>query len=71
MARADVQLEVGGHDPNTGNADGTGRQLFPDSRIPADRIDPAAQKMLQLAGRRVAADPDSGRAAAGSQRRPD
>ena len=36
------------YDPNTGNADGTGRQLFPDNRIPADRIDPAALKMLQL-----------------------
>ena len=36
------------YDPATGSADGTGRQLFPDSRIPADRIDPAALKMIQL-----------------------
>jgi Carboxypeptidase regulatory-like domain/TonB dependent receptor len=36
------------YDPATGNANGTGRQLFPDGIIPADRIDPAAQKMLQL-----------------------
>ncbi len=36
------------YDPNTGNPDGTGRQLFPNNRIPADRIDPAALKMLQL-----------------------
>ena len=36
------------YDPNTGNPDGTGRQLFPDNRIPPDRFDPAALKMLQL-----------------------
>ncbi len=36
------------YDPATGTADGTGRQLFPDNRIPLDRIDPAALKMVQL-----------------------
>ncbi len=36
------------YDPNTGNPDGTGRQLFPGNRIPADRIDEASLKMLQL-----------------------
>ena len=35
-------------DPATGNANGTGRQPFPGNVIPADRIDPAAQKMVQL-----------------------
>jgi len=36
------------YDPATGSADGTGRQLFPNNRIPADRIDPAARQMIQL-----------------------
>jgi hypothetical protein len=36
------------YDPATGNANGTGRQPFPGGIIPADRIDPAAVKMLQL-----------------------
>jgi hypothetical protein len=36
------------YDPLTGNANGTGRTLFPGGIIPADRIDPAALKMLQL-----------------------
>ena len=36
------------YDPATGSPDGTGRQLFPNNRIPADRIDPAALKMIQL-----------------------
>ncbi len=36
------------YDPATGNPDGSGRQLFPDNRIPAGRIDPAALKLLQL-----------------------
>ena len=36
------------YDPATGNANGTGRQPFPGNVIPADRIDPAAQKMVQL-----------------------
>ena len=35
-------------DPATGNANGTGRQPFPGNVITSDRIDPAAQKMLQL-----------------------
>src|SRR6266542_799791 len=33
-------------DPNTGNANGTGRQAFPGNVIPANRIDPAAKLML-------------------------
>jgi hypothetical protein len=33
-------------DPNTGNADGTGRLAFPGNIIPAARIDPAAKLML-------------------------
>ena len=36
------------YDPATGSADGTGRQLFPNNRIPAERIDPAARQMIQL-----------------------
>jgi hypothetical protein len=36
------------YDPATGSPDGTGRQLFPNNQIPADRIDPAALKMIQL-----------------------
>jgi hypothetical protein len=36
------------YDPATGNPDGTGRQLFPDNSIPADRLDPAALKMIAL-----------------------
>jgi hypothetical protein len=36
------------YDPATGNANGTGRQPFAGNVIPADRIDPAALKMLQL-----------------------
>ena len=35
-------------DPATGNANGTGRTPFPGGIIPADRIDPAALKMVQL-----------------------
>jgi hypothetical protein len=35
------------YDPNTGNADGTGRTPFPNDTIPANRIDPAALTMLQ------------------------
>ncbi|MBV9401897.1 MAG: carboxypeptidase regulatory-like domain-containing protein [Bryobacterales bacterium] len=33
-------------DPNTGNADGSGRQAFPGNIIPASRIDPVAKIML-------------------------
>ncbi len=33
-------------DPNTGNADGTGRLAFPGNIIPANRIDPASRLML-------------------------
>jgi carboxypeptidase family protein/TonB-dependent receptor-like protein len=36
------------YDPATGSPDGTGRQLFANNRIPADRIDPAARQMIQL-----------------------
>jgi hypothetical protein len=36
------------YDPNTGNADGTGRTPFPNDTIPASRIDPAALAMLKL-----------------------
>jgi hypothetical protein len=36
------------YDPATGSPDGTGRQLFPNNRIPADRIDPAARQMIDL-----------------------
>jgi hypothetical protein len=35
-------------DPLTGQADGTGRELFPNQQIPASRIDPAAVKMASL-----------------------
>src|ERR1700730_12538113 len=34
------------YDPNTGNANGTGRLAFPGNIIPANRIDPAARLML-------------------------
>src|SRR5207247_2847381 len=36
------------YDPNTGNADGTGRTAFPGNIIPANRLDPAALKMASL-----------------------
>ncbi|MGH9843131.1 MAG: carboxypeptidase regulatory-like domain-containing protein, partial [Blastocatellia bacterium] len=36
------------YDPATGNADGSGRQLFPNNRIPANRIDPIAAKLIAL-----------------------
>lgn len=36
------------YDPATGNADGTGRQVFPGNRIPADRISPIARNLLAL-----------------------
>lgn len=36
------------YDPATGNANGTGRQLFPNSRIPSSRFDAAALKMIGL-----------------------
>lgn len=36
------------YDPQTGNPDGSGRQLFPNGIIPANRIDPAAAKMIAL-----------------------
>ncbi|MBA3439794.1 MAG: carboxypeptidase regulatory-like domain-containing protein, partial [Pyrinomonadaceae bacterium] len=36
------------YDPTTGNPDGTGRQPFANNRIPADRIDPIALKLIQL-----------------------
>src|SRR5262249_48892093 len=35
-------------DPQTGSADGTGRELFPGQVIPASRIDPASAKMNSL-----------------------
>ncbi len=36
------------YDPNTGNADGTGRTAFPNNRIPLARVDPAALTMSSL-----------------------
>jgi hypothetical protein len=36
------------YDPATGNADGTGRQLFPNNQIPPSRFAPAAVKMASL-----------------------
>lgn len=36
------------YDPLTGSADGTGRQLFANQMIPANRIDPASAKMNAL-----------------------
>jgi len=36
------------YDPATGNANGTGRLPFLNNRIPADRIDPIALKLIQL-----------------------
>jgi hypothetical protein len=36
------------YDPATGNANGTGRQLFPGLQIPPSRIDPASAIMLGL-----------------------
>jgi hypothetical protein len=33
------------YDPNTGNADGTGRQPFPGNKIPSNRLDPIALKL--------------------------
>lgn len=36
------------YDPNTGNADGSGRTPFPNNQIPSNRIDPAAAYMIGL-----------------------
>ena len=36
------------YDPNTGNADGSGRIPFPSNQIPGNRISPMAQKILSL-----------------------
>ncbi|HWC96141.1 MAG TPA: TonB-dependent receptor [Candidatus Sulfopaludibacter sp.] len=36
------------YDPDTGNPDGTGRQLFPGNMIPANRINPISAKILAL-----------------------
>jgi hypothetical protein len=36
------------YDPQTGALDGSGRTIFPGNRIPADRFDPAALKMISL-----------------------
>ncbi len=36
------------YDPQTGNADGTNRQPFPNNKIPTNRIDPASAKMIAL-----------------------
>src|SRR6266702_3364994 len=36
------------YDPNTGNANGTGRTAWPGNIIPANRLDPAALKMVSL-----------------------
>jgi hypothetical protein len=37
------------YDPQTGNPDGSGRQLFPSNRIPTSRLDAAALKLVGLA----------------------
>lgn len=36
------------YDPNTGDTQGKGRLPFPNSRIPADRVNPTARKILDL-----------------------
>ncbi|HYO80796.1 MAG TPA: TonB-dependent receptor [Bryobacteraceae bacterium] len=36
------------YDPLTGTSDGSGRQLFPGNRIPANRISPVARRILSL-----------------------
>ncbi|HUS06560.1 MAG TPA: TonB-dependent receptor [Bryobacteraceae bacterium] len=36
------------YDPATGALDGSGRSVFPDNRIPSNRFDPAALKMIAL-----------------------
>jgi hypothetical protein len=41
-------LPVTLYDPRTGNPDGTGRTPFPGNIIPANRLDPIAQKMIAL-----------------------
>jgi outer membrane receptor protein involved in Fe transport len=50
------------YDPATGNADGTGRQPFPDNQIPADRISGITRQLLGLYP-----DPNSGGIGAGNQ----
>src|SRR5215472_2722626 len=47
------------YDPNTGNADGTGRTAFPGNIIPSNRIDPAAAKMISLIPAPNVGDPNS------------
>src|SRR5215472_19216105 len=46
------------YDPNTGNADGTGRTAFLGNIIPANRIDPAATKMVSLIPHPNVGDPN-------------
>jgi hypothetical protein len=36
------------YDPQTGNTNGTGRQPFANNRIPPERFDPAARRMIEL-----------------------
>ena len=36
------------YDPNTGNADGTGRTPFPGNQIPANRFSPITQKLVAM-----------------------
>ena len=54
------------YDPNTGNPDGTGRTPFPGNVIPANRISPAASKILALLPAANLAGPNQNFAAAGT-----
>jgi hypothetical protein len=47
------------YDPNTGNPDGTGRTAFPGNIIPANRIDPAASKLVALIPKPNVGDPNN------------
>ncbi len=47
------------YDPNTGNADGSGRTAFPGNIIPSSRVDPAAMTMAGLIPQPNVGDPAS------------
>ena len=49
VRRGDLSVStVAIYDPLTGAANGSGRTAFPGNQIPANRIDPSAQKLLSL-----------------------
>jgi carboxypeptidase family protein/TonB-dependent receptor-like protein len=49
VRRGDLSVSpIAIYDPLTGNANGSGRTAFPNNSIPANRIDPTAQRLIAL-----------------------